>query len=161
MCPKSHYVFPANIQAHASFPGRLAGAPRQRGALAFWCGGDGAVSLKRHSYCDLLCRASAPTCLAEAEDPAAYLKLLDFAVTYAHRPTTHAAEVGIREVFFVVRLQQETSLEMISMGKHAVFHAVGSEGRRFSIRVAWHGSLTLSCFFFALDFYSILRVQDV
>ena len=50
------------------------------------CGGDGAVSLKRLSYCDLLCCASAPACFAEAEDPAAYLKLWDFAAC-AHRPT--------------------------------------------------------------------------
>ena len=148
MCPKSHYVFPANIRAHASVPGRLARAPRQRGALAFWCGGDGAVSLKRRSYCDLLCGASARACLAEAGDPAAFRKLWDFAVTCAHRPTTHAADVDIREFFLLSGWSKETSLEVISRRKNAVFHAVGSEGRRSSIRVAWHGSLTRSCFFF-------------
>ena len=134
MCPKSHYVFSVNIRAHACFPGRLARAPRQRGALAFWCGG--AVSLKRRSYCDLRCGTSARACLAEAGDPAAYLKLWEFAVTCAHRPTTDAAEVDIRGVFLLSGWSKETSLEVISMGKHTVFHAVGSECRRSSIRVA-------------------------
>ena len=132
MCPKSHYVFSVNIRAHASFPGRLARAPRQRGALAFWCGGDGAVSLKRRSYCDLRCGTSARACLAEAGDLAAYLKLWDFAVTCAHRPTTHAARLDIRGVFSVVRLEQGNifagdldgqtySVQRSRIGRSAVF----------------------------------------
>ena len=84
-------------------------SPQTRTCAPTACGGDGAVSLKRRSYCDLLCCTSARACFAEAEDPAAYLKLWDLAVTCAHRPTTHAAEVGIREVFFVVRLQQRNN----------------------------------------------------
>ena len=56
--------------------------------------------------------------------------------------------MDIREFFLLSGWSKETSLEVISRRKNAVFHAVGSEGRRSSIRVAWHGSLTRSCFFF-------------
>ena len=160
MCPKSHYVIPANIRAHASVPGRLARAPRQRGALAFWCGGDGAVSLKRRSYCDLLCGASARACLAEAGDPAAFRKLWDFAVTCAHRPTTQAADVDIREFFFVVRLEQgnifggnleaqKCSVPRSRIGRSAVFDS--SRVARVS-----HSFLLFFFFSFAHDFSSIL-----
>ena len=45
--------------------------------------------------------------------------------------------------------------------RNAVFHAVGSEGRRFSIRVVWHGSLSLSLADLSRDFLSSLPVEDM